>query len=307
MDLVKLKAFVVVAEELNFRKSAEILGMSQPPLTRLIASLEKELGTKLFERTTRSVSLTGAGILLLKEAREIASAIGRIETEVRAVGKMKSGGLKVGFSRTAFLTRFPSIIEEYQSRFPKVKIDLIEESNHEVLKLLKKGLLDLAFSESLIDDNNIKSHEISSESVGVFVPHKHPLAKNKDIHFQDLINETIILHSRREATEFYDRVSHLLESPSKKPRVYVKSPGESCQVLVAMGKGVSLTVNGSWSAIPNNLRLVQIKNMFVPIRVFWRTDNRTPQLNSFLSLAIEKNQVLSQKAECLVLSNEIFK
>lgn len=307
MDLAKLKAFVVVAEELSFRKSAEILGMSQPPLTRLIASLEKELGTQLFERTTRSVYLTGAGILLLKEARDIASAIGRIETEVRAVGKMKSGGLKIGFSRTAFLTRFPSIVEEFRNRFPKIKIDLLEESNHEVLKLLKEGLLDLAFSESSIQGDGIKSHEISSESVGVFVPHKHPLAKYKEIQFHDLVDETIILHSRREANEFYDRISHLVKGTSKKPRTYVKTPGESCHVLVAMGKGVSLTVNGSWSAIPQNLRLVQISNMFVPIRVFWRSDNSIPQLNSFLSLAIEKKQVLAQKAECLVLSNELAK
>ena len=70
MDLEKLNAFIVVAEELNFRRSAEILGMSQPPLTRLIAGLEKDFDVKLFERNTRKVRLTSAGIVLLKKPKK---------------------------------------------------------------------------------------------------------------------------------------------------------------------------------------------------------------------------------------------
>lgn len=304
MDLEKLKAFIVVAEELNFRKSAEILGMSQPPLTRLISSLEKELSAKLFERTTRSVRLTGAGVLLLKEAREITSSLSRIETEIRAVGKMKSGHVRIGFSRTAFLARFPSLMEEFQQRFPKVKLELLEDSSEEILKRLKKGLLDLAFSESPLNDPFLESHSTSAESVGVLLPRKHPLAKRKELHFKDLIQETVILHSRQEASEFYERVSHLLEGLSRKPKIYIKAPNESCPILVATGKGISLTLNSSWFSVPEHLRLVLVKDMFIPIRIFWRNDSITPQTKSFLSLVIEKQSILPNTPQCLVLSNQ---
>lgn len=307
MDLHKLKAFIVVAEELNFRKSAEILGMSGPPLTRLIASLEKELGTKLFERTTRSVYLTGAGVLLLKEAREIAAAFARIETEVRAVGKMKSGMIKIGFSRTTFVTRFPSIVEEFQNRFPKIKVELLEESSQEVVTLLKEGRIDVAFTEVTTQSESLKSYKISSESVGVLLPRKHHLAKRKEVQFRDLLNETVIVHSRREAAEFNDRTSHLLNGGTQKPQIYIKNQNESCPILVATGKGVSLTVNGAWSAIMDHVRLVPVSDMSVPIYMIWNPENCAPPLKSFLSVVIEKQNILPQRAECLVLSNEMIK
>lgn len=305
MDLHKLKAFIVVAEELNFRKSAEILGMSGPPLTRLIASLEKELGTKLFERTTRSVYLTGAGVLLLKEAKEIAAAFGRIETDVRAAGKVKSGMIRIGFSRTTFVTRFPSIIDEFQNRFPKIRLELFEGSNHEVIDLLKERRVDVAFSENLPQNSALNSHKIATESVGVLLPSKHPLAKRKSLQFHELLGETIIVHSRREASEFVDRVSHLLKGSLPKPKMHIKNHGESCPILVATGKGISFQVNGAWSAIPAHLRLVPVSDMAVPIYMIWQQDTCSSHLKPFLSLVIEQQNVLPQRSECLVLSNEM--
>ena len=307
MDLHKLKAFIVVAEELNFRKSAEILSMSGPPLTRLIASLEKELDTKLFERTTRSVYLTGAGVLLLKEAREIVAAFARIETEVRAVGKIKSGMIKIGFSRTTFVTRFPSIVEEFKNRFPKIKIELLEESSHEVVNLLKEGRIDVAFTEVTTQSECLKSHKVSSESVGALLPRKHPLAKRKEIQFRDLLNETVIVHSRREAAEFNDRTSHLVKGGAKKPQIYIKNQNESCPILVATGKGVSLTVNGAWSAIMDHVHLVPVIDMSIAIYMIWNPENCSSQLKSFLSLVMEKQNVLPHRSECLALSNEMIR
>lgn len=305
MDFNQLKAFIVVAEELNFRKSAEILGMSQPPLTRLIASLEKELGTKLFDRTTRSVRLTGAGVLLLREAREIASAISRIETEVRNVGKVKAGSLDIGFSKTAFMARFPLLIDEFKSRFPKIKLNLQEDSIKGVLQGVKEGRYDLGFVEDILLENDLESHEISSETLGVLLPQKHPLAKRKEIQLQDLKDETIILHHRREAEAFYDKISHLLKGLTQRPKIYVKSDGESCPILVATGKGVSLTIAGSQNIVPQQTRFVPIKDMFLPMRVFWKKENNTPHLKTLLSFTIEKRSVLSQKSECLVLTSAL--
>jgi LysR family transcriptional regulator, benzoate and cis,cis-muconate-responsive activator of ben and cat genes len=75
--------------------------------------------------------LTGAGVLLLREAREIASAISRIESDVRAIGEKTAGVPKIGFSRAAFIVRFSAVIDEFQSRFPKITLDLREEPSKE--------------------------------------------------------------------------------------------------------------------------------------------------------------------------------
>lgn len=303
MDFAKLKAFIVVAEELNFRKSAEILGMSQPPLTRLIASLEKELGTRLFDRTTRSVKLTGAGVLLLREAREIAGAISRIETEVRAAGKMKTGILKIGFSRTAFMARFPAMIEEFKRRYPKIRLELQEGGSKEVLAGVRDGRFDLGFAE-VSSAGGLECREIDSEVLGVLLPSGHPLAKKREIQLQELKEETIILHHRREAEEFYDRISHLLRGVTKRPKIYIKGHGESCPILVATGKGVSLTIAGSRNIAPEHTRFVPIKEMFLPVSVFWKKESISLHVSTFLSFAIEKESVVPQRTECLVLTPE---
>lgn len=180
----------------------------------------------------------------------------------------------------------------------------MEESNHEVLTLLKEGRIDVAFSEIAPQNENLKSHKIASEAVGILVPSKHPLAKRKEVQFRELLNETVIVHSRREANEFFDRTSHLFEVGSKKPQIYIKNQNESCPILVATGKGISFQVNGAWSAIPSHLRLVRVSDMTVPIFMLWRPGDCASQIKTFLSLVIERQNVLPQRAECLVLSNE---
>lgn len=304
MDLEKLKAFIVVAEELNFRKSAEILGMSQPPLTRRIASLENELDTKLFERTTRRVRLTGAGVLLLREAREIASAISRIESNVRAIGKKTAGVLKIGFSRAAFIVRFPAVIDEFQSRFPKIMLDLREEPSKEIIKHVTNGSLDMGFVEGVISHPELESHEVDFENLGVLFPKRHPLSTRKEIQLSDLKDDTIILHHRGEVAEWHERIARLIKGMSKRPKIYVKGDGECCPILVATGKGVALTIAGVQNIASHHTRFVPIRGLFLPVRVFWKEENENPYLRTFVSFIIEKRSVLSQKTECLVLSNE---
>lgn len=303
MDIAKLKAFIIVAEELNFRRSAEILGMSQPPLTRLISSLEFELGVKLFERTTRKVTLTGAGVLLLKEAREITSALERIETEIKATRKPKTGVIRIGFSRTVFMARFPTLIEEFQIRFPKIKLELQEESTNAILRRVKEKHFDVGFVESITSDPELTSHQVDDEILGVLLPAKHPLASRKEIDFSELKDETIILHHKKEAEEFHARVSHLIQGMAKKPKTYIKAEGESCPILVATGKGVSLTIAAAEAVTRGRTKFVPIKEMFLPVSAFWKSENQNPALKSFLSFVIEKRAVLPNRDECLVLED----
>jgi len=304
MDIAKLKAFIVVAEQLNFRRSAEILAMSQPPLTRLIASLEAELGTRLFERTTRSVKLTGAGVLLLREARDIVAALARIETEVRAAGRMKAGNLRIGFSRTAFMVRFPALIEAFQERFAKIRLDLHEAPGRDILKRVRDGGFDLGFVEGVTSWEGLESDEIAAETLGVLVARKHPLARRRQIRFQELEDETLILHHRREAEEFHNRIAHLIKHMAKKPKIYIKQENESCPILVALGRGVSLTIAGAQHIAPEQTRFVPIRDLLLPVRVFWKNDRLAPHAKTFLSFAIENRSVLPQRTECAVLSYE---
>jgi DNA-binding transcriptional LysR family regulator len=300
MDIEKLKAFIVVAEELNFRKSAEILGVSQPPLTRRISSLEEELSTKLFERTTREVKLTGAGVYLLREAREIVAKIEGVASEVRAIGRMKYGGLRIGFSTTAVLARFPKIIESFQDRFPKLKIELRHASGEELVKSLRANRFDLIFSESQARRPDLKSFVVRDETLGILAPRKHPLATKKEIEFLELRNETFILHPKKDRPEFYRVVRRLFAQNKIPPKIYIKKADELCPALVALGVGVALTIGDSHESASSDIRFVPVKNLFLPVSVFWSPTNENPQLKSFLSFVFENSALGAQAAECLM-------
>lgn len=300
MDLRKLKAFVVVADELNFRRSAELLGMSQPPLTRLIASLEDELSTKLFERTTRKVELTGAGMFLLKEAREIVSRADILEKELRAMGPRRSGKLSVGFSTTAFLACLPKIIEEFRDRFPKVKLHLHQESRRGVIEGLKSGKFAVGFLEGETECDGLERHLVQDEALGVLLPKNHRLAKKKEIELRELKDDVFILHPRREQQAPFDAIHRLCAENGFKPRTYIKNQRESCPVLVAIGTGVSLTVSSSQGLVPRETRFVPVRRLYLPVSVLWTSDSANQSLRSFLSFVIENASLRRPNTECLV-------
>lgn len=300
MDLGKLNAFTVVAEELNFRRSAERLGMSQPPLTRLIASLEDDLGVKLFERTTRKVSLTAAGVLLFKETKSLQASLEKLEADVRAVGKIKRGKLAVGFSHTAFLARLPKILDAFKERLPTVELDLLQMSKNEVIKNLKSGKLDAGFFEGDLEVKELSRDRVSDEIMGVLVPKTHPFSKKKEIEFKDLKNETLILHPKQENVDYFDRVGQLCRTAKIQPQIYIKKKNESCPLLVVTGKGVLLTIASSRQMAFEQTRFVPVKSLFLPVSVYWQAENPSPTLKSFLSLVLE-NQLLrvQEGVECL--------
>lgn len=98
MELRHLRYFVAIAEDLNFSKAARRLHVSQPPLTQAIQNLEKELGAKLFERTSRSVRLTDDGVFFLERARGILGQVTRAADDLRLRGSGKKEILRVGFA-----------------------------------------------------------------------------------------------------------------------------------------------------------------------------------------------------------------
>lgn len=299
MDITKLKAFMVVAEQLNFRKSAEILGMSQPPLTRLIAAFESELGTPLFERTTRQVKLTGAGVFLLQESRRIMQNMEEVEKQVRSIGKMKRGDLKIGFSITAFLARLPRIIEEFHDRFPGIHVDLEQGSDREILKGLRTGHFDVGFIGGTMVADSLETMQVKDQPLGVLLPRRHRLAKRKEIDLTELKDDTIILHPRQESEVCYDTFAHLFAAADFHPNIYIKGERESCLILVATGKGVSLTVSGSQGFASEDTSFVPVKNLFMPVSAYWDAENRSASTKSFLSFVSENRSLKPQTIECL--------
>src|SRR5882672_9490377 len=142
MELRHLRYFVAVAEELNFRGAAERLHMAQPPLSAQIKSLEDELGVRLFDRTTRKVSLTPPGRVFLEEARAVLAASAKAEQRTREAEQGLAGTLRVGLIAPAANARLAAILRRFRQKFPAVQLSLFDLTSTEQLRRLEAGELD---------------------------------------------------------------------------------------------------------------------------------------------------------------------
>ena len=147
MELRDLNAFLVLAEELNFRKAAARLHLTQPPLTRLVHKLEAQLGVQLFERSTTKVELTRSGVILYQGAKDLIDQAERLKQEVSQSGKDSEGILRVGFSAPVFHSILGPMLSSFRFHYPEMRIITEDASAQEQLKLLQTGKLEVAFVE----------------------------------------------------------------------------------------------------------------------------------------------------------------
>jgi DNA-binding transcriptional LysR family regulator len=180
-----LRYFVAVAEELNFTRAAERLGMSAPPLSRAIRRLEADLGITLFERTTHNVALTPAGTVLLEEARIALDALQAAERRTRrAAGPEPKLVLAVKADGGAAL--LDSILARYSTdpAARPVAIHLCEWG--EQPQLLRQGEADAALVHEPFDHTGLDAETVTVEPRVAAIPAAHPLAARDELRLADL-------------------------------------------------------------------------------------------------------------------------
>jgi DNA-binding transcriptional LysR family regulator len=185
MESRPLRYFVAVAEELNFARAAERLGISPPPLSRAIRALEADLGAVLFKRTTHSVALTPAGEVLLTEARfalEALEAAGRRARRVAATGPKLV--LTVKADGDAGLLE--SVLARYAADPAAVPVTVRLCAWHEQSRLLRQGEADVALVYEPYDRTGLDAEPLTTEPRVAALPASHPLAARAALGVADL-------------------------------------------------------------------------------------------------------------------------
>ena len=152
-DLQHLRAFVMVAEQLHFKKSAELLHMTQPGLTRLIKALEEALQVALFERSTRQVKLTAAGFLFLQETRQVFAHLHRGIDLAQQAKHGDIGHLVIAYNDYAIQDVLPKTLEHFKQQYPHISTDLVYMPTQEQILGLQHGSLDLGFGFAFSEDS----------------------------------------------------------------------------------------------------------------------------------------------------------
>ena len=241
LDLHHLRCLVILAEELNFGRAATRLHMSQPPLTRLLADVERSVGARLFERTTRRVKLTPVGEVFISEARAVlARADSALET-VRAAVRKQIGQLRLSYTPLALQTVLPELLSALREQEHDISIDIIEQSNLDIYEELSRGHIDLCFTSApATEPTQFQSYLMHREALQVVLPSSHPLLKRDSLTLADLAQETFILHPPQEYPAYYEQVIGACQEAGFSPRIQHREAQQNCLALVAAGQGVLL-------------------------------------------------------------------
>jgi len=194
MDLRQIRYFTAVAEALNFTQAAQRLNITQPPLTRQIQALERQLGVALFERTPQGVLLTAAGTTLLAEARHLKTLVEQSVERARLAARGASGRLDIGYFGTSALEALPRVLAAHRQVHPEVEVTLHPGQTPAQLQALRQGRVAIVFERQLPPpDDDLHIELVVREPVWVALPATHRLARHAVIDVDELRDEPMIL------------------------------------------------------------------------------------------------------------------
>lgn len=250
MNLKQMQYFLAVATERNLTRAAEKLSMAQPPLTRQIAGIEKELGVSLFVRTAKGVDLTEAGLVLLEEVPNILSLSERAHVRATQAGKGLTGRLDVGIFGSGILNVIPKILGNFHKQRPEVAITLHNMTKPEQIEALRERRIMVGFHRLPARDPDIEVELVTREPMYVGLYRGHRLCRNAVITGADLDNEPMILYPNLRVNGLEQEVINMFSR--EKVRLNIAQQVEdvlTCVALVAGRFGLCVTTKSTASSL----------------------------------------------------------
>ncbi|MDR3671281.1 MAG: LysR substrate-binding domain-containing protein [Holophaga sp.] len=291
MELRQLKYFLATAEELHFRRAAELVHVAQPALSQQIHQLEEEIGVTLFERSNRKVALTPAGKTFYERARILVDNASKAIQDTRSIGRGDAGTLTISFLSTAAMSILPSAFRFIWETIPSAEIDLRELGPQEQVDSLHLGQVDLGFVIAEILDEEFSIRCVGKEKLIAALPATPEFSRMEQVDLGTLAKETTIVPVRHSRRGYFETVMAAYRNEGVKPaRIQCTRMIQTGLVLVSTGLGISL--------VPESFVHVQIDGVLyrplvdpgptIEISAVWRKDNKSPLLLRFVQEFINK-------------------
>lgn len=243
MELRHLRYFVAVAEELHFGRAAARLHIAQPPLSRQIRDLEREVGTPLFERVARGVVPTAAGRAFLVEARLTLAQAERALRGARRAAQGETGRLRVGFVEAATSSGLlPDVLGFFRLHLPNVGLSLFEMRSSQQEEALRDDRIDVGLLHDVPADADrwLSVEPVYEDPIVVALSSAHPAAKRARLTLADLAGESFVLFPRETAPTLYDELIARCRAAGFSPRVVQEAfAWHTATALVAAEVGVA--------------------------------------------------------------------
>jgi DNA-binding transcriptional LysR family regulator len=195
LDLAQLEIFLCIAEEKSFSRAAEKMLRTQPALSIAIKRLEEELGEPLFDRSSKSGTLTEAGRILLSYAQRMINMRDEAKDAISELRGMFRGRLTIGANESTSLYLLPKLLLEYRRRHPQIKIEVFRNISEKIPSEVLERNLDFGFLSYDPMHPSLQSLEVHRDELVLVVPPKHHLAGRKQVTVKDLGNEHFVAHN----------------------------------------------------------------------------------------------------------------
>ncbi|MGY5955428.1 DNA-binding transcriptional regulator, LysR family [Kosakonia sp. BK9b] len=286
MELRYLRYFVAVAQTQHFTRAAEMLGMSQPPLSQQIRRLEEEVGTPLFYRLTRGVELTEAGEAFYEDACQILALSDAALEKAKGIARGMKGKLYLGVtSSNAFHSKIFSVLRQFVNAYPQVALHQKEANMATLMQELDEGVIDVAFVR--LPCENSKSFNlklIDEEPMVIALHHTHPLSSKEEVSLFELQKTPVVTFPQEVAPGLYELVYNAcLRAGINMDNQQQASQFSSSLSMVAAGFGFAI--------IPQSMACIRHPQVTfhkmeealkTDIALAWRKFERSPAVRRFI-------------------------
>jgi len=292
MTTTQLKYFVAAAGMQSFTKAAELFYITQTAMTQQIKALEETVGTPLFDRSTRPITLTPAGEAFLLDARAILERMDISLQHAKNASTGLSGSLRIGYVRGYERSSLSNLLRSFHSEYPNVLISLYRNATDALAAALLHGELDLIVtwdSTNLVSNPSVGHFKLADARLVAALYPGHPLAGRHSLTRRELKDEHILFMSPSDTEDSYGDAIYmqLYQNAGYKPNIVFRSSDiESILIMVAAEEGVSILPDYCINKLTNADNLV-----FIPldgdgeteeITVIWNKGNSNPVLPGIL-------------------------
>lgn len=244
-----LKAFLLAVQTGSFTHAADQLGITQPSFTALIQDLERILDLKLFERTTRSISLTAAGQDLYDR---VARPITDLEEAYRSMSDLaavRRGGVVIGALPSTSLTLIPPALGRLSQRHPALQIRVVEAHNDELIAMLRTNQIELGLATLLTETPDLSFDPLIKDAFFAVYPAGADVASQKELYWQDLVPRDLILLSQGSSARMqFDR--SITQDETIKGLRYDVTHMTTAALLVQQGLGIAILPRLALPSLP---------------------------------------------------------
>lgn len=253
-EYFQMRCFVAVAEELSFRRAADRMNMTQPPLSRQIKILEERVNLTLLERSNRHVRLTSAGESFYHSAIDIIQRSEHAVLNARQAERGETGSIAIGFVPSAAFKFMPLIAQQMAAEMPLVTLSPIEMMGYEVVEAQRSGRIDLGLTRMENPRGDIERTRVVNEPFVLAIPKAHPLAEKPKLSISDFDGEPYISFTKDRGGYLKETLSALFYACNITPDTRLEA-SQTHAVISLVNHGLGFAV------VPRSAQVIQMRDV----------------------------------------------